>query len=100
MSEIDPETRKLLDDIDGRLSRMEDNLTWLVRAEQRFKVGQRVRFSPRAHRKGLGVRTKGGVQKGVIKAIEGPFSIRMLLDGYKHPSGYHHMLFDPIGRRR
>ena len=68
---------------------------WAQRVGDRFKVGDRVTFSHWADKNGVSWRTKGGVRSGTVEAVSDNFRITVRLDGYKHPSQYHHMFFIP-----
>ncbi len=83
--------------IEKRLDSLEDLMAFLVKANVRFKEGQRVQFSASADRKGISRRIKGGVRKGRVTKVNG-YSITVLLDGYKRPSSFSHSFFDPISR--
>jgi hypothetical protein len=91
--------RNLLDEISDRLDAIEDLAAWLVRANQRFRKGQRVQFSPAAFRKGLVRRVKGGAMKGTVVHVDDGFAVRVLIDGYKHPTDYHHSFFEAVGAK-
>jgi hypothetical protein len=90
---------KIIDSINQRLDHIEEMAAWLVSAEQRFKKGQRVQFSPAADRRGISARRKGGVRRGTVTGFGG-FSVDVLLDGHKKPMGFHHLFFDPIKRTK
>src|SRR4051794_7666246 len=89
---------KLIDDIDKRLDAIEDSIWWLIKADQRFHVGQRVKFSARAYAKGIASRTKGKVTRGRVVHVGDLFSIDVLLDGYKQPKSFHHSFFEEVWR--
>jgi hypothetical protein len=94
------QTRALLNVIEERLDNIEELTAWLIRGNQRFKKGQRVKFSTYADRKGISLRRKGGVQRGtVVEAGDTPF-VKILLDGYAKPRSFHHMFFEGVGRSR
>lgn len=84
---------ELLDVIDKKLEIIEDNMAWLIVAEKRFRVGQRVEWSRKARKQGLP--TRKIAQRGTVKAIN-LFSIVVKLDGIKKPSSYHHAFFNSI----
>ena len=89
-NENDP--RELISQINERLDSIETLMSFSISAMQRFRVGQRVKFSPAAKRAGVSTRTKRGVQKGRVVGMDG-FTVRVLLDGYKKPHAYHHIFF-------
>lgn len=81
--------------IDERLTVLEDLAAWMVRADQRFGVGQRVQFNAEGERQGLAKRAQGGKVVG----LDG-FMVSVLLDGYVRPHSFHHSFFDPARRRK
>jgi hypothetical protein len=83
-----------IDRINERLDSVEDLVAFMVRAEQRFKPGQRVKFSPMADRKGITKRIKGKVRRGKVVGTSG-FSVSVILDGYKRPHSFLHSFFEP-----
>jgi hypothetical protein len=91
-----PEAEKILkriDEISRRVDNVEEMVSWAFTAEQRgLAVGQRVRFTERAFRRGVAGRRKATA--GEITAVNG-FSIRVKLDGYKTASSFHHSFFQP-----
>lgn len=89
----------LIGDINQRLDAIEDMAAWLVKAEQRFRKGQRVQFSAAADRRTVSARTKGGVRTGKVIKADG-YLVTVLLDGYKSPRSYHHSFFEPVSRGR
>lgn len=97
---IDKRIRSLIDSIEKRIDGLEEGMFWLIRPDQRFKVGQRVQFSAIADRRMISARTKGGVRTGKVVKVERAVSIVVLLDGYRTPRSYHHMFFEPTKRRR
>lgn len=90
-------TASLIADINKRLDGIEDLSMWLVRAPDRFKVGQRVRFNALAIRRKIPSRKPG---TGTVEKVSDTFSIRVLLDGYKHTKGFHHGFFEPAPRKK
>jgi hypothetical protein len=62
-----------------------------ILANQRFAVGDRVTFSPRAKRQGMNKRRKS--QVGEVTAVSDNFSILVLLDGEKRATDWHHSFF-------
>lgn len=95
----EPTKDELVRDIVASMDRIAEMQMWLIRADQRFKKGQRVRFSDRAIRRGLAERRKGKVRTGTVTAVGDLFSMDVLLDGYKTAHSFHHMFFDPVGRK-
>lgn len=94
---------KLLRDlkrIEERLDGIEDVMSFTVKASQRFKKGDRVEFNAKADKRLISERRKGGVRTGTVIAVDDGWSMKVLLDGYKHPSSYHHSFFDKVKRRR
>jgi len=79
--------------IRDKLAMIEGHLAWLIKPAQRFRVGQRVEFSLKAHRAGFPARQRS--EKGVVKAIVG-FSVVVQLDGQKQRRTYHHAFFNPV----
>lgn len=88
----------MIEQIHQRLDNVEDLMGWLVKAEQRFKVGQRVQFNGKADRHGLSIGRKGGARAGRVTGFENGFTLKVLLDGYTRPHGFHHGFFDPMPR--
>jgi len=82
-----------LSEIREKLDTVENYMIWLITPDQRFRIGQRVKWSRRAHKRGFPKRKCA--QKGVIKSIDG-FSVVVQLDGLKQPRSYHHAFFNPI----
>jgi hypothetical protein len=85
--------RAELPEIRASLDTIAAHMMWLIRAEQRFRIGRRVEFSRRARDRGFPKRKQSA--KGVIKGFDG-FSVDVLLDGYKHRHTYHHAFFNPV----
>lgn len=94
MKTTSPQIRQTIADIHTKLDSIEDHIAWMIKAEQRFRVGQRVRFSRGAHRNNIVPRTTLA-KKGVVKRVDG-FSVVVLIDGRKHPHSYHHAFFNPV----
>lgn len=88
----------LIADINARLDNIEELMAWTIRADQRFRVGSRVEFSPTADRRGLSMGRKDGVRTGKVTKVDG-FAIDVLLDGYAKPRGFHNKFFMPSNRR-
>lgn len=92
----EPTAIDLCRDINQRLDNIEDLMAWTIRAEQRFRKGQRVKFSAAAIRKGVARTRHGKYPRGrIVEQPEG-FIIKVQLDGYKHPSEFHHTFFEAI----
>lgn len=91
---MDKYIRKLIDDIHVRLNNLEEAWMWSVRADQRFRAGQRVKFSAIADRKNISRGRKNGVRAGTVVGTDG-FSVKVRLDGYKTDRRFHHMFFEP-----
>lgn len=88
------EMLKKIDEIEIRLNRVEDWMDWLILAKQRFEKGDRVKFSGKAHRKGLVTGKRSKAKTGRVVEVSEHFSIKVLLKGYKQPISFHHSLFD------
>lgn len=86
--------RDLINEIHRKFDNIEDLMAWQIRAEQRFKKGQRVEFSRSAARHHV-AKAKHGVKKGTVLKVDG-FCITVLLDGYKTPQSYQHSFFNPV----
>lgn len=87
------EARALLAEIRAKLSIIESHLMWMITAEQRFRIGQRVEFSRRARERGFPKRKRS--EKGFVKAVNS-FSVVVKLDGYKQTHSYHHAFFNSV----
>lgn len=87
------QTAAALSEINKRLDVIVERMSWLIKAEQRFKVGQRVEWSRQARRQGFP--TRKVAQKGTVKAIQG-FSVVVKLDGLKQVNSYHHSFFNAV----
>jgi hypothetical protein len=88
----------IIREIQKRLDNIEDLLAFKILASDRFRKGQRVKFSPAAFRKGVARRRSVPI-KGRVVAVSNSFTLTVLLDGYKKPTRYHHAFFDPVGRK-
>lgn len=86
--------------IEERLAGIEDVMSFMVKASQRFKKGDRVEFNAKADKRLISERRKNGVRTGTVMSVDDGWSMKVLLDGYKHPSSYHHSFFDKVKRRR
>lgn len=84
---------ELIDEINARLDSLEDMISFTIRADSRFRVGQRVRLNEKAKQRHI--RGKRGVATGRVVRLSDSFTMDVLLDGYKQPRGYHHSFFDP-----
>lgn len=82
-----------ISDIKAKLELIEGHMIWLITADRRFRVGQRVEFSRRARDRGFPKRKKSS--KGFIKSVN-RFTVLVKLDGYKHPITFHHAFFNPV----
>lgn len=94
-----PTVSELIADINKRLDNIECLTSWLVKAEHRFRVGQRVEFSAAAERAGLTRQRKGGVRTGKVVGVSG-FTVDVLLDGYKKSRGFQHGFFVLSSKRK
>lgn len=91
---IDNQIWETIDRISEKLSSIEEHMAWIIKPEQRFRVGQRVEWSRKAHKQGWMVRKNA--RRGTVKAIE-VFSIVVKLDNYKgKPRRFHHAFFNPV----
>lgn len=88
-----PQVSQLIADIHAKLDAIEAHLIWTIRPEQRFRIGQRVAFSRRAHKIGFPARKRS--EKGVVRGIDG-FSVVVQLDGQKQRRSYHHAFFNAV----
>jgi hypothetical protein len=93
----DAQINQLLDNIKERLDSLEETIAWTIKANARFKKGQRVKFSKYAKRKHIDTGKAKG-KKGTITEISDSFSVKVLLDGYKQPHQYHHSFFERVSR--
>lgn len=82
----------LVAEISARLDNIEDLTAWCIRADQRFKKGDRVRFTKRAERQGFKNR-KGG-KGGRVVSVGPTFTVTVQLDGYAKPREMHHKFFE------
>lgn len=90
---------QLIADIKTRLDSLEDLTAWLIKANVRFKKGQRVQFSAKADRNGVTRIRKGIRLRGRVIEASDSFTVKVLLDGYKQPHTFHHAFFDSIRKR-
>lgn len=90
------QTLAVTDQINKRLDSIEELTLWLVKANQRFKKGQRVRLGPMAQRRHL--KLKGGGTKGKVVSVGDSFSVDVLPDGYKKAHSYFHGFWEPVTR--
>ena len=88
-----PKTAELIAEIKERLTTIEEYMAWMIRADQRFRVGQRVEFSRKAQRNGIVPRTLA--RKGTVKRID-LLSVWVLIDGRKQPGCWHHAFFNAV----
>jgi hypothetical protein len=88
-----PTVESLIAEIKARLTTIEEYMAWLIRADQRFKVGQRVEWSRAGKRAGFPHRKVA--QRGTVRALDS-LSIEVLLDGYTRPHSFHHSFFNPV----
>lgn len=79
--------------ISEKLDVIQEHMAWVIKPDQRFRIGQRVEWSAKAHRAGFPMRKK--CKRGTVKAMN-LFSIVVLLDGQRKPSTYHHAFFNPV----
>lgn len=86
--------------IEERLASIEDVMSFMVKASQRFKKGDRVEFNAKADKRLISERRKNGVRTGTVIDVDDGWSMKVLLDGYKHPSSYHHSFFDKVRKAR
>lgn len=84
---------ELLDTIEQKLEVIEEHMCWLIRADMRFRLRQRVEWSRRGRARGFPRRKIA--QRGTVRAIHA-FSIIVKLDGMKRPTSYHHAFFNPV----
>lgn len=89
-----------LERIEKRLDGIEDVMSFMVNASQRFKKGDRVEFNAKADKRLISERRKGGVRTGTVLDVGDGWTMKVLLDGYKHPSSYHHSFFDKAKKKR
>lgn len=83
-----------LDAVKDRVDKIYELAKWAILASQRFEVGDRVTFSPLAHRSGLTQRRRS--QFGTVTAVSTHFSINVRLDGVKRATGWHHSCFQKV----
>jgi hypothetical protein len=94
-AENNRQLKPIIDGISEKLKLIEEYTAWQIHANQRFKVGQRVEFSRKAMKGGLGP-GKRGVTKGKLIKIADSWIVVVRLDGYKAPRAYHHSFFNPV----
>ena len=94
----DDQLEATIPEIIRRLDAVEDMILFSIRANARFKRGQRVQLSHRAKRAKL--KFKRGVTRGRVISASDSFTMVVLMDGYKRPTGFFHGFFDPIGGRK
>lgn len=95
------EERKLARDlakIEKRLDGIEDVMSFFVKASQRFKKGDRVEFNAKADKRLISERRKA--RTGTVISAGDDWTVKVLLDGYKHPMNFHHSFFDKAKRKR
>lgn len=85
--------RAELDAICEKLEVIEGHMAWVITADSRFRIGQRVEWSRKGRK--LGYPKRKIAQRGIVKAIDA-FSIFVKLNGLKHASRYHHAYFNPV----
>ncbi len=90
---IDDRIREQLRIISEKLQAIEEMNAWLIKADSRFRVGQRVEWSRRA--KTAGFPRRKIAMRGTVKEIN-CFSIAVQLDGLKQVNSFHHAFFNPI----
>jgi hypothetical protein len=95
---VEQRTAAVIEDIKAKLTLIEDYMMWLIQADQRFKLGQRVEWSRRARQLGFPHR-KCAEKGGIVKGLDS-FSVDVLLDGYRRPHSFHHAFFNPISGAR
>ncbi len=84
----------LIAEIRASLEVIKSNLAWLIKADQRFVIGQRVVFSNKARQQFI-ARGKRAKLKGTVRGVD-LFSIEVQLDGVKRKRSYHHSFFNPV----
>lgn len=87
-----------LDRIEKRLDGIEDVMSFMVKASQRFKKDDRVEFNAKADKRLFSERRKA--RTGTVISAGDDWMVKVLLDGYKRPMSFHHSLFDKVKRRR
>lgn len=95
------EERKLAKDlakIEERLDGIEDVMSFMVKASQRFKQGDRVEFNAKADKRLISERRKS--RTGTVVSAGDGWTVSVLLDGYKHPKSFHHSFFDKAKRKK
>lgn len=86
-----------INQIKASLDIIEEHLAWMIPADSRFSVGQRVEWSRKA--KSQGFPRRKIAQKGTIKAID-RFCVLVKLDGLKKITSYHHAHFNPVNGKK
>lgn len=86
--------------IEKRLDGIEDVMSFMVKASQRFKKGDRVEFNAKADKRLISERRKNSVRTGTVLDVGDGWSVKVLLDGYKNPFSFHHSFFDKTKRRK
>jgi hypothetical protein len=89
---MNKEIAQTIDQINEKLSNIQEHMAWMILAHQRFSIGMRVEWSEKARKAGFPRRKCA--QRGTVKAIDG-FTIVVKLDGLKKPTSYHHAWFNP-----
>lgn len=90
---MNKQIEQTIDRINEKLDGILDQMSWHIRAEQRFRVGQRVQWSASGIKKGMPRRKCA--KRGTVKAVNG-FSVTVKLDGLKQATSYHHGFFNPV----
>jgi putative ribosome biogenesis GTPase RsgA len=85
----------VISEINAKLDAIEEHMAWLLRADQRFVVGDKVELSRKARRRFVVPKTRHD-RKGRVKRIANVFSIVVQLDGYKRPITFHHSFFNRV----
>lgn len=85
--------KSVLAGIESKLSIIEEHVVWLIQAESRFRIGQRVEWSRRGRNRGFPSRKCA--QRGTVRAVNG-FSVVVQLDGIKIQRSFHHAFFNPV----
>lgn len=80
-------------EIEEHLDSISEHMAWLISAEQRFQIGQRVEWSRKG--KAQGFLRRKNCHRGTVKGVNS-FTITVQLDGLKHASKFHHAFFNPI----
>lgn len=80
--------------ISDKLDAISEYMAWMIRSEQRFRVGQRVEWSRKGRKAGF-LRKNMINRRGTVKELSG-FSIVVKLDGQKQQRSYHHSFFNQL----